>query len=96
MFTKGQKVVCIDDSFHFSTRACYTALPVKGVTYTVRNVVLGISIKGERGEICVYLNELSNPKSNTWPFPERGFNAERFASLDDVTKQETAELLNAA
>ena len=34
----GSKVVCVDDVFPAWARASYTALPVKGVTYTVRSM----------------------------------------------------------
>ena len=38
---KGQKVICINDTFPEFVRAIYTQLPVKGKVYTVREVFLG-------------------------------------------------------
>ena len=38
---KGQKVVCTNDSFTAVIRAIYKQLPVKGSTYTIREVFLG-------------------------------------------------------
>ena len=38
---KGQKVVCVNDTFSPAVRALYQQLPVKGDTYTIREVFLG-------------------------------------------------------
>ena len=38
---KGQKVVCINDTFTEFIRAIYRQLPVKGKTYVIREVFLG-------------------------------------------------------
>ena len=38
---KGHKVVCINDSFSTLVKAIYKQLPVKGKTYTIREVFLG-------------------------------------------------------
>jgi hypothetical protein len=38
---KGQRVVCINDSFTQFVRALYKQLPVKDKTYTIREVFLG-------------------------------------------------------
>ena len=38
---KGQKVVCINDTFPAFIKAIYQQLPVKGNTYTIREVFLG-------------------------------------------------------
>ena len=38
---KGQKVVCVNDTFTATIRALYLQLPVKGDTYTIREVFLG-------------------------------------------------------
>jgi hypothetical protein len=43
-----------------------------------------MSAEGTLGEVSVYLVGLRNPLSNVPPFPERGFNAERFRPLDEV------------
>jgi hypothetical protein len=39
--------------------------------------------------VCLYLIGLENPKSTTPPYPERGFNAERFRPLEDDRLKET-------
>ncbi len=102
MYLPGQKVVCVDDVFAEAVKKFYWKLPVKGVTYTVRDLVPGIDINGELGEMCVYLVDLINPCSDTPPYPERGFRAERFRPLetdtetneqsDDVTEKATEYL----
>jgi hypothetical protein len=80
----GQKVVCVNDEFSPAIRKLYTHLPVKDVTYVVRNVELGANAKGEPGEVCLHLVGLVNPPGTVAPHRERGFNAERFRPLDDI------------
>lgn len=88
MIMPGQKVVCVDDVFPEAIKRFFWHLPVKGVTYTVRDVVPGVSIEGMGDEITVYLVELINPCSDAEPYPERGFKVERFRPLETVTKTE--------
>lgn len=88
MYLPGQKVVCVDDVFPQAIKKFYWKLPVKGVTYTVRDLVPGIDPRGEPGEMCVYLVELINPCSDKEPYPERGFKAERFRPLETDTETE--------
>lgn len=92
MFITGQKVVCIYDKFDTQIRKFYTALPVENVVYVVRGSTVGVSIRGEEGELCVYLIGLQNPCSNVPPFRERGFKAERFRPLDELTAEEICAL----
>lgn len=80
----GQKVVCVNGKFDESIKRFYSALPVEGVTYEIRGSTVGISPRGEEGELCVYLVGLVNPCSEVAPFRERGFNAERFAPLEEL------------
>ncbi len=87
----GQKVVCIDDNFCSAIRKLYTHLPVKDVTYVIRNVELGANPKGEPGEVCLHLVGMVNPPGTVAPFRERGFNAERFRPLDDDRLKEEIE-----
>ena len=100
---KGQKVVCINDSFPAIVRAIYKQLPVKGVTYTIREVFLGrekVVKAGDSATVGLLLLELANP-----PDPlhkgqqELGFNSERFAPLaelpDEVAEEEAAEAVGA-
>jgi len=91
---KGQKVVCVNDAFPPIVKAIYKALPVKGKTYTIREVFLGrekVLRSGDSATVGLLLEELLNP-----PDPlhkgqqELGFNSERFAPLEEVPP-ETAE-----
>ena len=43
MFKPGEIVVCVDDKFPEGILDIYNALPCKGSTYTVRDVVPGIN-----------------------------------------------------
>lgn len=70
----------------------YLSLPKKDQIYVIRNVVLGVNWKSEPGEVCLYLVGLNNPRSSKPPFPERGFNSERFRPLHE--DEDTAKLLN--
>lgn len=90
--TKGQRVVCINDTFSDFVRAIYAQLPVKGATYTVREVFLGrerIVKGGESATVGLLLHELVNPPD---PFhagkEELGFSSERFAPLEELPPEE--------
>ena len=92
---KGQKVVCINDSFSALVKAIYKQLPVKGKTYTVREVFLGrekVIKAGDSATVGLLLVELVNP-----PDPlhrgqqELGFNSERFAPLEELPPEENEE-----
>src|SRR4051812_44100787 len=92
---KGQKVVCINDSFSEMIRALYKELPVKGVTYTIREVFLGrekIVKGGDSATVGLLLQELHNPKD---PFhqgqQELGFSSERFAPLEELPAESVEE-----
>jgi hypothetical protein len=100
---KGQKVVCINDSFPAIVKAIYKQLPVKGKTYTIREVFLGrekVVKSGDSATVGLLLLELVNP-----PDPlhkgqqELGFNSERFAPLQEVppevAEEEERELVGA-
>lgn len=83
MYTQGQKIVCVDDSFTDAAKILYTELPKKDATYTVRDVRPGISLAdGKTNEVAVLLEELSNPLNSAKIPQERAFNIERFAPLD--------------
>ena len=82
---KGQKVVCVNDTFTPTIRALYQQLPVKGNTYRIREVFLGrekIVKGGDSATVGLLLYELRNPAD---PFhqakQELGFSSERFAPL---------------
>ena len=98
---KGQKVVCINDTFPTVIRAIYKQLPVKGNTYTIREVFLGrekVVKGGDSATVGLLLEELVNPKD---PFhageQELGFSSERFAPLNEHPdeEEEVGELIGA-
>ncbi|MDR1789344.1 MAG: hypothetical protein LBR12_03200 [Opitutaceae bacterium] len=85
---KGQKVVCVNDAFSQFVQAIYKELPVKGRTYTIREVFVGREkiIKGnDHATVGLLLEELHNPED---PFhaggQELGFSSERFAPLEEL------------
>jgi len=92
---KGQKVVCINDTFPNLIRALYQQLPVKGVTYTIREVFLGrekIVKGGDSATVGLLLEEMHNGPD---PFhagkQELGFSSERFASLEELPPEEVED-----
>lgn len=92
---KGQKVVCTNDSFPALIRALYKQLPVKGNTYTIREVFLGrekVVKGGDSATVGLLLAELTNPQD---PFhqgkQELGFSSERFSPLDELPPEEAEE-----
>ncbi len=92
---KGQRVVCINDSFADFIKAIYTQLPVKGKTYTIREVFLGrekVVRGGDTATVGLLLEELVNPPD---PFhagrQELGFSSERFAPLEELPPEEETE-----
>lgn len=91
---KGQKVVCINDTFSAFIRALYKQLPVKGNTYTIREVFLGrekIVKGGDSATVGLLLSELTNPPD---PFhqgkQELGFTSERFAPMEELPPEEAS------
>lgn len=92
MFTKGQRVVCINDDFPPQIAKMYAQLPVKGKTYRVRDVYLGQEKPGAKDATCgITLFELRNPPDAR--LREIGFNSERFAPLDELPEVEVEEEL---
>jgi len=98
---KGQRVVCVNDTFSAAVRALYQQLPVKGDTYTIREVFLGrekIVKGGDTATVGLLLEELKNPPD---PFhqgqQELGFSSERFAPLEELPdeKIEAEEVVHA-
>lgn len=94
---KGQKVVCINDTFTEFIRAIYRQLPVKGKTYVIREVFLGrekVVKGGDSATVGLLLTELMNPPD---PFhagqQELGFSSERFAPLEELPPEEAEEEL---
>lgn len=104
MFEVGDQVVCVNDKFEPAIRAMYSALPVAGVTYTVRDLVMGRTrisfIPGvENGvTVTVLLAELSNPPDENVHKPgsvsEPGFRPERFVPLEEYEEEATEEVPN--
>lgn len=92
---KGQKVICINDTFSPAIRALYQQLPVKDNIYTVREVFLGrekIVKAGDSATVGLLLEELKNPPD---PFhqgeQELGFSSERFAPLNELPDEKVEE-----
>jgi hypothetical protein len=89
---KGQKVVCVNDTFAAPVRSLYQQLPVKDNIYTVREVFLGrerIIHGGDSATVGLLLEEITNPPD---PFhqgqQELGFSSERFAPLNELPDEE--------
>jgi hypothetical protein len=93
-FDVGQKVVCVDDRFDDWVLKLYTALPKKDAVYVVRDVRIGVAFEqGKRnGAVSILLVGMVNPPADSKAGLERGFNAERFRSLDWM--KEMSGLLN--
>ena len=92
VMVKGQRVVCINDTFSDMVRALYAQLPAEGKTYTIREVFLGrekIVKGGDSATVGLLLEELTNAVD---PFhdekQELGFTSERFAPLDELPPEE--------
>jgi hypothetical protein len=88
---KGQRVVCVNDTFGAFVKAVYRQLPEKGRTYTIREVFLGrerIVQGGDSATVGLLLEELVNPPD---PFhvgkQELGFSSERFAPLEELSPE---------
>lgn len=92
MFLTGQQVVCVDDLFFDGVARFYNAFPVIGATYTVRGMAPGVAPDNQTDEIAVYLVGLVNPLSATPPHRERGFRAERFRPLEELTEEQIRAL----
>ena len=71
-------------------RSSIDELPKEGVTYTIRDIVPGIGLTGDEGEIAVYLCEIKGPLNAHGI--ERGFRADRFAPLQTVVEEAEEEL----
>jgi hypothetical protein len=86
---RGQRVVCIDDKFPKWVVEFYEQLPVKGETYTIREVCLRReTLKGsDAATVALLLEELQNPEDPTHVEKEElAFRSERFAPLEEVTE----------
>jgi len=87
----GSKVVCVDDQFPKELAQFYWRFPIEGPIYTIRDMGVGVSINGEPGEVYVLLEGIENPRSTQVPYPERGFNAERFRQIEPPADEVEAE-----
>ncbi len=90
MFLPNQKVVCVDGRFPLGIEKLYGELPKEGSTYTIRDIVPGVGLTGEEGEIAIYLIEIKGPLNAHGI--ERGFRAERFAPLETIEEEAEEEL----
>ena len=98
MFSKGQRVVCINDDFPPLAYELFENLPKKDSVYTVRACYIGRgnltrADSGKKdGEIGVLLEEIRNPRDPALKSGlngEMGFNSERFAPLEEKSDDET-------
>jgi hypothetical protein len=89
MFEPGANVVCTDDTFPDGIRDVFNALPRKGATYVVRDLVPGIGWKMNE-EPAVYLEELVNLPNEKGTEP--GFACRRFRELEEVTETEYVDV----
>ena len=85
MFLPNQKVVCVNGRFPLGIEKFYFELPKEGTTYTIRDIVPGVGLTGDEGEIAVYLCEIKAPLNALGI--ERGFRADRFAPLQTVEEK---------
>ena len=90
MFLPNQAVVCVNGRFPLGIEKLYTELPKEGTTYTIRDIVPGVGLTGDEGEIAVYLLEIKAPLNAHGI--ERGFRADRFAPLQTSTEAAEEEL----
>ncbi len=91
---KGQRVVCVDDRFPKWVVEFFNQLPVKGGTYTVREVCLRReTLRGsDSATIALLLEELRNPPDPSHKGGEElAFKSERFAPLEEIETEEEAE-----
>lgn len=90
MFLPNQKVVCVNGQFPLGLEKLYGDLPKEGNTYTIRDIVPGVGLTGEEGEVAVYLCEIKSPL-NVHGI-ERGFRSDRFAPLLTIEEEAEEEL----
>jgi hypothetical protein len=86
MFEPGQKVICVDDRFPPGIHDFFSALPVKGREYTVRDLVPGQDW-ALNGQPAVYLVELRNLPNQHGIEP--GFACRRFTEATEITQRES-------
>src|SRR5213080_1919399 len=92
---KGQRLVCVDDRFPKWVVEFFNQLPVKGATYTIREVCLRReTLRGsESGTIALLLEELRNPPDPAHKGGEElAFKSERFAPLEEIEISEEEEI----
>ena len=88
MFDIGQRVICVNDEIRPGLRKLYTATPVQGFQYIIRDWRIGISSDCQTGAISVLLEGLCNPPSDSMAGWERGFDSDRFRAVEFLPVQE--------
>ena len=92
MYSAGDRVCCVNDSFEPLHRKIYRQLPVKDVVYTIRECTIGRTRTGspDKGEsYLVLLVEVTNgpdPYQHPSRAEELGFRSDRFAPLVSETE----------
>ena len=95
MFSVGQKVVLVDDSWPESVKLLYTQLPVKDGIYVVRATRVGVRVDElvmdmrRVLEQSILLVSIINPTNKLGV--EAGFAASRFRSLTELKHEATEE-----
>jgi len=105
MFSNGQRIVCISDSWAPWVHDLYKQLPKKDQVYTVRSMRPGrsnpnfvvnedaeVKMTGAEFDVLILLEELRNPDDpHSSVKQELGFRAERFAEMLEETHYDTVE-----
>jgi len=98
MFVCGQKILCIDGSFHPSIVEFADQVPREGAVYTVRALSSATNIITRKAELCVHLFEINTPLNaagkevyfSTWRFIPLG----HLAAEKHESKTETVSVIS--
>lgn len=84
----GNHVLCIDDYFAPMIKTLMKQRPVKGQSYVIRDVLLGVIHPERVGDVRVLLIGVVNDSPNGKALCERGFRSSRFRKLDELKNQD--------
>lgn len=93
MYSLGDKVVCMDEDYPDWALDLYDQLPMKGKTYTIRNVSIGRSDIDDQGTdslvVSYLLNEITNRNDPHFigGKEELRFNESHFMLLEEFNKR---------
>ena len=80
----GQKVICVDGSFHQGVWDWCVSVPVEGIIYTIRRIQLGPDPYTQHYGVGFLLEEIVNPR--TGEGREGGFFSGRFRPLSEAAE----------